>query len=314
MPPATTHSEPRSKPVDGQEREASARLVIAPPPRPAAGGKGNHGGRAGHPAPSRPGRRETLPASGPALSVILPARDEAAALPALLREILAILDDLCVFGSDGEVIVVDDGSRDATAACVASAASADRRVRLVDSGGAGQTIAMARGIAAARGRVIALMDADGQNDPSDLPRLLARLAVGDVDFVQGDRTESRCDGWRRRFASAVGRGARRLALGDAVRDTGCTLRVMDAAIARALPLDRPGMHRFIPVLAAASGARVAEVPVNHRPRMGGRTHYRVFGRAWPGLRDCVIVRRRIRAARDAAAAVRDTASSDVAVT
>lgn len=245
------------------------------------------------------------------LSVVLPARDEAAALPGLLREILGVLDAEAI---DGEVIVVDDGSRDATAARVDETTAADGRVRRLSTSGVGQTLAIGAGIAATGGRIVALLDADGQNDPADLPRLLARLGRGDVDLVQGDRTASRCDGWRRRLASGVGRLVRRAMLGDTVRDTGCTLRVMDAGVARTLRLDRPGMHRFIPVLAAANGARIAEVPVGHRRRVGGRTHYRVFGRAWPGLRDCVLVRGRIRAARHGATAVGRGDSSSVAVT
>ncbi|MEL7209245.1 MAG: glycosyltransferase family 2 protein, partial [Actinomycetota bacterium] len=206
------------------------------------------------PVPARP---------APRLGIILPARDEAAALPGLLGEIRDVLDARAI---DAEVIVVDDGSRDATAACGVAAADWDVRFRVVSvrtsepAAAGGQTMALACGIAAARGTVVAMLDADGQNDPADLPRLLDRFNAGDVDLVQGDRTASRCDGWRRRVASAVGRAARRAILGDRVRDTGCTLRVIDADVARALPLDRPGMHRFIPVLAASAGARIAERP------------------------------------------------------
>ncbi len=232
-----------------------------------------------------------------ALSVVIPARDEAAGLRVLLPETAAVLADAGFAGDvDGaEVIVVDDGSRDATAAAVeAAAADAAGRgvtVRLHRTAPRGQSAAMAAGIRLARGRLVAFLDADGQNDPADLSRLLAARARTGADLVQGDRTAARCDGPRRRVASAVGRAVRRGLLGDPVRDTGCTLRLMPRELAAALPLDRPGLHRFVPAAARALGARVVEMPVAHRPRIGGQSHYPVFGRAGAGLRDCLWVRR-----------------------
>lgn len=219
-----------------------------------------------------------------ALAVIIPARDEAEGLRRLIPEVRAAVDGLrrrC------EVIVVDDGSRDATAVVVAEAAACPGpAVRLVRTPPRGQSAAMAAGLAATAAPLVAFLDADGQNDPSEIPRLLGELEGRAVDLVQGDRTMTRCDGVHRRLASWIGRIARRVLLGDPTRDTGCTLRVGRRELLAALPLHEAGMHRFIPALVAAAGGRVHEVPVSHRPRIGGRTHYRAFGRGLAGLRGC----------------------------
>jgi dolichol-phosphate mannosyltransferase len=224
-------------------------------------------------------------ASDPAaLAVVIPARDEADSLRRLLPELRGALESL---RRPCEIIVVDDGSRDATAGVVADAAAGPGpAVRLVRTPPCGQSAAMAAGVAATAAPLIAFLDADGQNDPAELPRLLAELDRHAVDLVQGDRTATRCDGVHRRLASWIGRVARRLLLGDPTRDTGCTLRVGRRDLLAAIPLHETGMHRFIPALVAAAGGRVREVPVTHRPRIGGRTHYRAFGRGLAGLRGC----------------------------
>src|SRR5690606_18624147 len=138
--------------------------------------------------------------------------------------------------------------------------------------------------------LIAVMDADLQNDPADLPGLLNEMQSQQADLVQGDRSRNRRDTLGRRAASWVGRATRRLLLGDSVRDTGCSLRVMKREVALAMPLQFQGMHRFIPITARQLGYRVVEVPVNHRPRVAGRAKYGVFNRAIPGLIDCLAVR------------------------
>ena len=111
-----------------------------------------------------------------------------------------------------------------------------------------------------------------------------------ADMVQGDRTASRRDGLAKRVASAVGRVARRIVLGDTIRDTGCTLRVFRREVLEALPLQFHGMHRFVPYCARLGGHRVVETPVAHRPRARGRSKYGLADRAGPGLRDLLAVR------------------------
>ncbi|MDX1683126.1 MAG: glycosyltransferase family 2 protein, partial [Phycisphaeraceae bacterium] len=137
------------------------------------------------------------------------------------------------------------------------------------------------GIRAARGRLIALMDADRQNDPGDLPEMIERLHDSEADLVQGDRSADRRDHLVRRITSRIGRLGRRIFLRDPVRDTGCSLRVMRREVALAIPLVFRGMHRFIPFYAATSGYIVVQHPVHHRPRTAGRAKYGLLNRAIP---------------------------------
>jgi glycosyltransferase involved in cell wall biosynthesis len=140
------------------------------------------------------------------------------------------------------------------------------------------------------GMLVALIDGDCQNDPADIPPIVERIAGGDADMVQGDRTAERRDGLVRRVSSWVGRLVRRLLLGDTIRDTGCSLRVMKRDVALALPLEYRGAHRFIPFTARELGFRVVEMPVHHRARTVGRTKYGIRNRAIPGLVDCFAMR------------------------
>ncbi len=247
--------------------------------------------------------RETYPLGVPSptptsieLSIVTPAHNEEGNIAALVGEI----ERTCANGGLAfELIVVDDGSTDATRARAIEAARSRPWVRVIAMSstppgrGCGQSAAFAAGFVAARGRLIATMDADLQNDPADLPAMLDLLERSGADVVQGDRSRSRQDNWMRRRTSAVGRLFRRLILGDRVRDTGCSLRVMKRQVALALPLNLRGMHRFIPVTARDLGYRVVEMPVAHRHRSAGETKYGKAGilkRAIPGLVDCFAVR------------------------
>jgi dolichol-phosphate mannosyltransferase len=158
--------------------------------------------------------------------------------------------------------------------------------------GNGQSAAFHAGIRAARGRLIATLDADLQNDPKDLPSMIAAMDMAHADLVQGDRSHARKDNIVRRVGSIVGRAFRRWLLGDSVRDTGCSLRVMKREFALRLPLEFRGMHRFIPVTIKDLGGVVIERPVNHRPRTAGTTKYGmgIVQRAIPGLIDLFAVR------------------------
>jgi glycosyltransferase involved in cell wall biosynthesis len=227
------------------------------------------------------------------LSVVAPAHNEAENVGPLVAEIEAALDPT---GVGYEIVIVDDGSTDGTGPNLRALQNGHSSLRVVhlpgtNAGkGSGQSAALYAGFRAARGLLIATLDADLQNDPADLPGMLSDLRETGVDLIQGDRTGSRTDGLWRRFDAWVGRVFRRILLADRTRDSGCGLRVMRREVALALPLDYRGMHRFIPVLARQSGYRVSEMPVRHRPRGSGRTHYGTWDRATAGLHDCLAVR------------------------
>ena len=239
----------------------------------------------------------THPTSGPRvanaydLSVVAPAHNEAGNLAPLLDQ---IRDAFNPAGLRVQVLLVDDGSTDATANELNELAQRDHDLKVLRNEHArGQSAALHLGIAAATAPLLATLDADLQNDPADLPAMVTLLRDRCADLVQGDRTARRRDHAGRRAASAIGRWFRRALLHDPVRDTGCATRVMRTEIARRLPLDHDGMHRFIPACVAALGGRVVETRVNHRPRHAGQTKYGtgILKRGLPGLRGCFFVRR-----------------------
>ncbi len=208
----------------------------------------------------------------PRLSVVIPFRDESPSLAALHAELARVLDALPF---SAEILFVDDASRDDGPAVVARLAACDPRVRLLElSPHSGQSAALEAGFRAARGELVATLDADLQNDPADLPALLAALA--EADCVCGVR-QARRDRLSARIASRIANGVRRRILGDAISDIGCSLRVVRRGFLERLPMFR-GAHRFLPVLLAQGGARVVERPVRHRPRRYGRSKYGVWMR------------------------------------
>jgi glycosyltransferase involved in cell wall biosynthesis len=171
-----------------------------------------------------------------------------------------------------EILVVDDGSTDRSAALLTALAAAEPRLRVVRlARNYGQTAALAAGIEHARGEILVSIDGDRQNDPADIPRVLEAL-TDDVDVVNGWRV-SRQDPWlTRRLPSQVANRLISMVTGTRLHDYGCTMRAMRASIARELRLYGE-QHRFIPALAAEVGARVVELPVRHRPRTAGRSKY-----------------------------------------
>lgn len=220
------------------------------------------------------------------LSVVIPVYNEEESLPPLWEELRGVLDGL---GLAYEVIFVDDGSQDRSAEIVRGFRLADPRVRLVRlKANAGETAATDAGFRAARGRLVATMDADLQNDPADLPRLVGLL----------DRWDAVC-GWRvnraagdslvRRVSSRIANRVRDRLSDERIEDSGCTFRAFRRECLRGLTLYR-GLHRFLPTLLRMRGYRVLEVPVNHRPRRFGRSKYGVMNRAFAAFADLLAVR------------------------
>jgi glycosyltransferase involved in cell wall biosynthesis len=221
----------------------------------------------------------------PELSLVVPAYNEAENLPELVAEIRAALEPT---GLGWELLVVDDGSTDATPAVLAGLAASEPRLRtLRHRRNAGQSAALAAGFRAARGNLVATLDADLQNDPADLPRLLAELERG-FDAVSGVRVDRR-DDWVRRASSRIANAVRNWATDERITDVGCSLKVYRAEFLRDLPMFT-GMHRFLPTLVRWNGARVTEVPVRHRPRRHGTGKYGIGNRLFRALADLMAVR------------------------
>jgi dolichol-phosphate mannosyltransferase len=225
----------------------------------------------------------------PHLSVVIPFRDEARSLRALYVELAAVLDSL---DFESEVIFIDDESQDEGRQIIVDLAVDDRRLRLLSlSPHAGQSAALEAGFRAARGEIIATLDADLQNAPADLPRLIE--ALDHADCVCGVRVD-RQDRFSKRLASRIANAIRRFVLSDGVHDIGCSLRVMRARDLARIKLFRGG-HRFLPSLLAMEGARIIELPVRHRPRRYGQSKYgfgRRLGVVWVDLLAVVWMKRR----------------------
>jgi dolichol-phosphate mannosyltransferase len=204
----------------------------------------------------------------PAFSVIVPLFNEEENVPSLQAELSSALSDL-----DYEIIFVDDGSTDRTFERIA----ANGRMRVIRfEKNAGQSAAIYAGLQAVRGATAVLMDGDLQNDPADIPRLLAEISRG-ADLVCGYRAQ-RKDTWIKRLTSRIANFVRSRFTRDGVRDTGCTLKAMRReCIAALVPFK--GMHRFIPALIKGAGYRLIEVPVHHRARKFGQSKYGLGNRA-----------------------------------
>lgn len=241
---------------------------------------------------------EPIPANtDPELSVVAPAHNEEDNIAELVRQIHDALTPLRI---SFEFIIVDDGSTDSTRQRTLELTRDHDWLRCIamtntpEGSGNGQSAAFHAGFRAARGRLIGVLDADLQNDPADFPKMLDLLKETDADFVQGDRSQARAQGDAkiRQIGSWVGRKFRLMLLGDTIRDTGCSLRIMKREIALRLPLEFKGMHRFIPATARHMGYKVVEMPVAHRPRHAGEPKYGmgITKRALPGLIDCFAVR------------------------
>lgn len=222
----------------------------------------------------------------PRLSVVFPVFNERDNLPVLIEEIRQALDPLDL---QWEMLAVDDGSVDGSAELLAEIARTEPRLRLLRlARNSGQTSALDAGWRSARGELVVSLDADLQNDPADIPRMMAYMDETASDMVVGVRINRR-DTLMRRVQSRIGNGVRNFITGDHITDTGCSLKLV-----RRTWIDRvklfTGMHRFLPTLVRIEGGRVVELGVNHRPRTWGRSNYGAANRAWKGFLDCIAVR------------------------
>ena len=218
---------------------------------------------------------------GSFLSVVVPSKNEAASLPQLVEEISRALRLLGDRGGPRrlagyEIIVVDDASTDRTSSVLEELAAEYPELRgLRLAPGVGQSAATVAGIRAASGAWIATLDADLQNDPGDLVRLWDALPGHDAAL--GWRVRRR-DDWIRRVLSRWANRVRNTVLCQSIRDTGCSVRIFPRAVALRLPAFR-GVHRFFGPLLLREGCRLVQVPVNHRPRPHGRSHYNLWNRS-----------------------------------
>ena len=223
--------------------------------------------------------------TAPQLSILLPAYNEEACIAHVIREVAEVLRGL---GRPFEIVVVDDGSTDATGQRLGELQADIPELRVLRlQRNSGQSAALGAAFRAARGEIFITLDADGQNDPADIPALLAPLVS--CDLCCGYRVK-RQDTWSKRLGSRLANAVRNRALRETIRDTGCTLKAFRAAWTQELPMQFRGMHRFLPALLAMAGARITEIPVNHRPRVAGQSKYTNWGRLKETLWDLWAVR------------------------
>jgi dolichol-phosphate mannosyltransferase len=222
-------------------------------------------------------------ATRPLVSVVVPVRNEGPNILPLVGEIRAALATL-----PHEIVYVDDGSTDDTGARLREAIAGGAPLAMLrHRASCGQSAAIVTGVRAARGEWVATLDGDGQNDPADIPALLARAQAeqtqGGPVLIAGHRV-SRKDTQTKRLASRAANRIRAALLNDATPDTGCGLKLFRREDFLQLPhFDH--MHRYLPALFIRAGGRVISLPVNHRPRTRGKSNYGTLDRLWVGIFD-----------------------------
>lgn len=218
----------------------------------------------------------------PELSVVVPVFNERDNVTPLVNEIVAALRGVVPF----EIVYVDDQSKDDSLAVLQGLMATVPELRVVQHlKQSGQSTAVRNGIKAARGAWIATLDGDGQNDPADIPKLLAARASADpaIKLFAGWRV-NRKDTGSKRWASKIANAIRSRLLRDETPDTGCGIKLFERAVFLDLPyFDH--MHRYLPALVKRAGWQSVSVPVNHRERGSGVSKYNNLGRAWVGLAD-----------------------------
>ncbi|MBT3659856.1 MAG: glycosyltransferase family 2 protein [Rhodospirillaceae bacterium] len=235
--------------------------------------------------------------TSPAISIVVPVKDEEENLEPLINEICASLNAHFASGdSVYEIVYVDDGSTDATPELLRQLMDRVPNLRaLRHRECCGQSAAIATGVEAARAPLVGMLDGDGQNDPADMPALLVHYAEesaggpesrgdsGGAVMIVGHRAKRR-DTWLKRVSSKVANAVRGSLLKDDTPDTGCGLKVFSRDAFLGLPRFNH-MHRFLPALMLRAGGRVISVPVNHRPRERGASKYGLWNRVWVGIVD-----------------------------
>ncbi|MEJ2722290.1 MAG: glycosyltransferase family 2 protein [bacterium] len=221
------------------------------------------------------------------VSVVVPVRDEALNIFPLGVQIGHAMTSI---GGSWECIWVDDGSSDGSADEMIRLHNTDpRHTHIKLDGAPGQSAAFAAGLSNARGRLIVTIDGDGQNDPADIPRLVAMLSTENADMIQGWR-EDRQIGLKRRISSRAANAYRNKLTRENIRDVGCSLRVFRRECVDGM-IAFNGMHRFFPTMVRLNGfSRIIEAPVRDRPRRYGRTKYGIRDRLGVGIGDTFAVR------------------------
>lgn len=218
------------------------------------------------------------------ISVVVPFFNEEECAGEVCEEVIEVLAP--VFGDRWEFIAVDDGSDDGTPVILSTLAADHLAMRFIQSRERlGQSAALKLGFSEAQGEAIGTLDGDGQNDPRDLPALLEKMGSMGSDMVSGIRV-NRNDNRVRRMSSKIANGVRSSILKDSTTDVGCSVRVFRRACLDKIYLFR-NFHRFFPALFVMNGYKIAEVPVNHRPRFSGTSKYGggIRSRLWVGLAD-----------------------------
>src|SRR5436190_5588344 len=215
------------------------------------------------------------------LSVVFPVYNEEENVPILLDEIAKALAGT---PWSYELIAVDDGSRDRSLEVLRAEKARHPTLRIITfEKNSGQTAALDAGWRAAKGDYVVSLDADLQNDPADIPRMMRKREDLGADMIIGVRV-NRHDTWSRRMQSRIGNGVRNWITGDQITDTGCSLKLVKRSAIDRVAL-YTGMHRFLPTLVRMQGRKVIEIPVHHRPRKFGVSKYGAMNRAMRGLVD-----------------------------
>jgi dolichol-phosphate mannosyltransferase len=222
----------------------------------------------------------------PFISVVIPFFNEDENIEELAREVVRVMEQ--AYPQSWELLLVNDGSKDETgriAGQLAQEIPGVRALHLVPN--SGQSAALAAGFRASRGRLVATLDGDGQNDPADIPKAVELLQNKRADMVCGIRAK-RADTWLRKVSSKVANAVRNAILKDGAKDTGCSLKIFKRERIMAVPLFR-NSHRYYPALIQMQGGKMAQMPVNHRPRAHGESKYGkgIKSRLFVGIHDLI---------------------------